>query len=67
MSNGKNFFKNQRWTVDFPEDFEFVKKIYENLYKKDRIFFTNEILSFLEKRPDISKINEHLTIHNAVH
>lgn len=67
IPNKKDFFKSQRWTVDFPEDFEFVKKIYENLYNGNRIFLTNEILSFLEKNPEISKINKHLTIHNAVH
>ena len=67
MPNGKNLFMSHRWTVDFPEDFEFVKNIYENLYTDGRIFLTEEILSFLEKRQDIQKINQHLAIHNSVH
>jgi len=64
--DGGNLFRSHRWTVDFPEDFEFVKKIYENLYN-NKIFLTEEIISFLEKRKDISEINNHLTIHNSVH
>ena len=50
MPEGRNLFMRERWTVDFEEDFEFVKKIYENLYKGGRIFLMEEILKFLEKR-----------------
>lgn len=64
--DGRNLFMSHRWTVDFPEDFEFVKKIYENLYN-NKIFLMEEILLLLEKRPDISKINSHLAMHNKVH
>ena len=64
--DGRNLFMSHRWTVDFPEDFEFVKKIYEDLYN-NKIFLMEEILLLLEKRPDISKINSHLAMHNAVH
>lgn len=67
MPDGRNLFMSHRWTVDFAEDFEFVKKIYENLYNDKRIFLMGDILSFLERRPDISKINSHLAMHNAVH
>jgi len=67
MPDGRNLFMKERWTVDYPEDFEFVKVIYENLYKGGRIFLMDEILDFLEKRKDVWKINHHLAIHNAVH
>ncbi|MEX0764815.1 MAG: glycosyltransferase family protein [Nitrosopumilaceae archaeon] len=67
MPDGKNLFMKERWTVDYPEDFEFVKSIYENLYNGGRIFLMNEILQFLEKRKDIWNINHHLAIHNSIH
>ena len=67
MPNGENLFKKERWTVDYPEDFEFIKKIYENLYKKDKIFLMDEILEFLIKRKDVKKINQHLIEKNKVH
>ena len=67
MPNGKNLFNSQRWTVDYPEDFEFVKTIFENLYKNGRIFLMDEILGFLKTRKDVWNINSHLISHNAVH
>ena len=67
MSNNENLFIKERWTVDYPEDFEFVKIIYENLYNNEKVFDMNEILKFLTKREDIRKINQHLIDKNAVH
>ncbi len=67
MPGGKNLFMTQRWTLDYPEDFEFTKQIYENLYQNGNIFSMDEILQFLANRPDISKINSHLCEHNSVH
>jgi spore coat polysaccharide biosynthesis protein SpsF len=67
MPDKKNLFTKERWTVDYPEDFEFVKAIYENLYENGRIFLMDEIFEFLMKRKDIKKINHHLVEKNAVH
>jgi spore coat polysaccharide biosynthesis protein SpsF len=67
MPNNQNMFSKERWTVDYPEDFEFVKIIYENLYKDGRIFLMDEILEFLNKRKDVWNINHHLAIHNSTH
>jgi len=67
MPNNQNLFMRERWTVDYKEDFEFVKAIYENLYDNGRIFLMNDILDFLRQRKDIWNINHHLAIHNSVH
>lgn len=67
MPDGKNLFMQERWTVDFKEDFKFIQIIYENLYHERNIFLMNEILEFLEKRKDVWNINHHLAIHNSVH
>ena len=47
-----------RWTVDEPEDFILVEKIYKSLYKKNPLFLTNDILNLLEERSDLDNINE---------
>jgi len=47
-----------RWTVDYPEDLIFVRKIFEALDRKDKIFIMTDILKFLKKNPKILKINE---------
>lgn len=67
MPGEKNLFMTERWTLDYPEDFEFTKRIYENLYQNEHIFLMDEILEFLSKRPEIKKINSHLCEHNSVH
>jgi spore coat polysaccharide biosynthesis protein SpsF len=67
MPGGKNLFMTERWTLDYPEDFEFTKTVYENLYKNEQIFLMDEILQFLSKRSDVKKINSHLCEHNSVH
>lgn len=48
-----------RWTVDEPEDFEFVKKVYEHLYPSNPEFNTKDVLTLLEKMPTLMKINAH--------
>ena len=47
-----------RWTLDYPEDYEFIQSIYSHLYKSGQIFLRKDIESLLKKHPEISKINE---------
>ena len=55
----KNDFSNQRWTVDWPEDFELIKEIFE--YFTPEIFFSwEEIISLYQDKPEIFNINKHL-------
>jgi len=67
MPKDENLFISQRWTVDYPEDFEFVKTVYENLYDNEHIFLMDEILTFLKEHPKILSINSHLISKNTVH
>ncbi len=53
------YFGNNRWTVDEPEDFELVQKIYEHFFSLgNEEFGYKEILDYLSKNPDISDINK---------
>lgn len=51
------YARNYRLTVDYPEDFEVVKKIYEALYKPNTIVDAREALAFLDHHPEIARIN----------
>lgn len=51
-----------RWTLDYIEDYEFVKQVYEYLYKENSIFGMDEILQLLKKHPELSDIN---SMHNS--
>ncbi|MEO7767185.1 MAG: hypothetical protein ABIS01_07155, partial [Ferruginibacter sp.] len=49
-----------RFTIDYPEDYEFVKVVYDELFEMSPFFSVNDILSLLEKKPGIYFINQHL-------
>lgn len=46
-----------RWTVDYPEDFEFVRAVYRELYVPGRVFRKADVLTLLERRPSLGSIN----------
>ena len=54
----KNISKKIRLTLDYFEDYLLIKKIYENLYSKNKYFSLREILVFLKKNQKLLKINE---------
>ncbi len=49
-----------RWTVDYPEDFEMVKLVFENLYKKKGVFLMDDVIKLLKKKPEIAEINKRI-------
>lgn len=46
-----------RWVVDYPEDLEFVRRVYDNLYSQNSTFVTSDILSLLKQKPHLVQIN----------
>lgn len=46
-----------RMTLDYKEDFEFFKTVFDKLYAPDKVFSLKEIIQLLEKEPWIAKIN----------
>ena len=46
-----------RMTLDYPEDLEFLKKIFNALYDKNKNFDLTNIIKLLDKEPDLLKIN----------
>ena len=47
-----------RWVVDEPQDLEFAKKIYEHLYPLNPEFGMDDILTLLEKKPELLQVNQ---------
>jgi spore coat polysaccharide biosynthesis protein SpsF (cytidylyltransferase family) len=54
---GERDLSGLRWTVDEPEDFDFVTRIYEQLYPNDPAFTTADILNLLDRNPELSLMN----------
>lgn len=46
-----------RWTVDYPEDFEFAQRVYEELYPGKPDFRAADIHALLAQKPEIAAIN----------
>ncbi len=55
---GLDYSMTHRFTIDYKEDYEFVKRVYDELYEKNNSFNLNDILNLLEQKPDIKKINQ---------
>jgi spore coat polysaccharide biosynthesis protein SpsF len=49
-----------RWTVDEPEDFEFISQIYKELYPQNPTFITEDILELINRKPSLLEINSHV-------
>lgn len=49
-----------RWTVDEPQDFEFVSKIYSILGAQDQYFDTHDIYRLLTDFPELTNINKNI-------
>ncbi len=59
--SGKDYSMSHRWTIDYPEDYQFIKAVYEELHPKNPVFTIEEIIDLVTaKKPDIHQINAHL-------
>jgi spore coat polysaccharide biosynthesis protein SpsF len=55
---GFDYSMSQRWTIDYREDYLFIKEVYDALYENNADFGLNDILNFLEAHPEVKAINE---------
>ncbi len=51
----------QRWTVDRPEDYQLVQRIYHALYQPGHPFGMDEVLAFLREHPELQRLNAGIT------
>lgn len=50
-------FAGLRWTVDEPDDFLFVTRIFEELYPRDRMFDWKAVLRLVTNHPELTALN----------
>jgi len=55
---GLDFSMTHRFTIDYKEDYDFIKAVYNELYSENKIFTLDDILNLLNDKPEIKKINE---------
>ena len=52
-----------RLTLDYPEDFELIKRIIIYLNKKYKYFDLSKIINFIDKNPKFKKLNSKYAKH----
>jgi len=45
-----------RWTVDTPDDYAFVRAVYEALYPANPAFTSDDVRAFVRSRPDLARL-----------
>ncbi len=56
LKNKENY-SHLRFTLDTPEDYQFLKEVYRELYRGKHDFFLREIIGLLKKWPELFEIN----------
>ncbi len=54
---GMDLSESLRLTVDYQEDFDFIKAIYNELYPSNNFFGVEEIIDLLHRKPELAMIN----------
>lgn len=54
---GAGDLSHHRWTLDYPQDYQFIAAVYERLFPVNPAFKTSDILHLLEQEPELSAIN----------
>ncbi len=56
--SGVDYSMKHRWTIDYPEDYTLVKRVYDELWSVEHPAFTMyDILQLMAKKPEIRAIN----------
>lgn len=46
-------------TIDYPEDYEFLKRVFDELYVPGKVFSLREIIELVKEKPELLEINSH--------
>lgn len=55
--SGFDYSMSHRWTIDYEEDYLFIKTVYDELWSPVKHFSLIDILNLLERKPSIAAIN----------
>jgi len=57
--SGLDYSMTHRWTIDYPEDYQFLAAVYDALHDDNaqHPFGVDDVLRYLERRPETAEIN----------
>lgn len=56
-STGLDYSMSHRFTIDYPDDYRFISRVFEELYPLKHDFSCDDILALLNSKPEIYQIN----------
>lgn len=56
-SAGLDYSMSHRFTIDYRQDYDFIRRVYEELYPGNPTFSCDDILTLLAQKPEIYAIN----------
>ena len=56
---GLDYSKSHRWTIDYEEDYQFIRAVYDALYPANPRFGLDDILAFVAANPNVAALNAH--------
>lgn len=54
---GLDLSMSRRMTIDYPEDYEFIRAVYDELYNESECFKLCDIMLLLDRKPELIEIN----------
>jgi spore coat polysaccharide biosynthesis protein SpsF len=57
--DGRYLCPGLKTTLDYPEDYEFLKQVFDELYVPGKVFSLREIIRLVKKKPELLAINSH--------
>ncbi|HTY09893.1 MAG TPA: glycosyltransferase family protein [Bacteroidota bacterium] len=56
--SGLDYSMEQRWTIDYPEDYSLIKRVYDELWTPGQpVFSMYDILQLISEKPEIKMLN----------
>lgn len=55
----KYFCRGLKTSIDYPEDYEFIKQLFHELYSSGEIFSLADIIGLVKEKPELLEINSH--------
>lgn len=60
---GLDYSKSHRWTIDYEEDYQFIRAVYEALYPANPLFGLEDIIGYVAANPDVAALNARYAGH----
>ena len=54
---GLDYSMSHRFTIDYPEDHDFINRVYEELYPKNPSFSCDDVIDLITEKPEIYELN----------